>query len=380
MNNVNEDQPVVFETRWAMSYLRGPLTRKQIQQLVEKDADGDPNKIEEPCTAPLRPAPEPIAADIVEPTIDPRQLVPDSVEQFFMEPNERVLGEDRLIYRPALLGSGRLHFVKSTYDVDEWVEKTFLLTVFEDEIPDEIWEEADLVKGKLFFESEPVRDSRFADLPPELQKSRNYRSWNKELKEYLYRSQEMNVWKCEELDQYSEPNQTLGDFKVQLEQRASEKRDDEVETLRKKYENKFATLRDQIRRAGDRVEVEKEQYQQSRLSSVLSVGSTLMGALLGRKISRKASTSVRSYSRASKEKSDIDRAKDNLDAKQDELEKLSREFDEAVNELQDKLAVENLEFVELTVTPRKSDISVKDFGVCWLPFRVSTSGIAEAIY
>jgi hypothetical protein len=34
MNNVHEDKPVVFQTRWAMSYLRGPLTREQIQTLV----------------------------------------------------------------------------------------------------------------------------------------------------------------------------------------------------------------------------------------------------------------------------------------------------------------------------------------------------------
>src|SRR5690606_17255359 len=30
MNNVHEDEPVVFHTRWALSFLRGPLTREQI--------------------------------------------------------------------------------------------------------------------------------------------------------------------------------------------------------------------------------------------------------------------------------------------------------------------------------------------------------------
>ena len=34
MNNVHEDKPVVFQTRWALSYLRGPLTREQIQALM----------------------------------------------------------------------------------------------------------------------------------------------------------------------------------------------------------------------------------------------------------------------------------------------------------------------------------------------------------
>ena len=34
MNNVHEDGPVVLESRWAMSYLRGPLTRDQIKVLM----------------------------------------------------------------------------------------------------------------------------------------------------------------------------------------------------------------------------------------------------------------------------------------------------------------------------------------------------------
>ncbi|HYY54128.1 MAG TPA: hypothetical protein VFA01_02005 [Candidatus Dormibacteraeota bacterium] len=35
MNNVHEDAPGVLESRWSMSYLRGPLTREQIKRLME---------------------------------------------------------------------------------------------------------------------------------------------------------------------------------------------------------------------------------------------------------------------------------------------------------------------------------------------------------
>lgn len=35
MNNVHEDKPVVFHTRWAMSYLAGPLSRGKIKQLMD---------------------------------------------------------------------------------------------------------------------------------------------------------------------------------------------------------------------------------------------------------------------------------------------------------------------------------------------------------
>jgi hypothetical protein len=35
LNNVHEDGAEIFETRWDMSYLRGPLTRTQIKTLME---------------------------------------------------------------------------------------------------------------------------------------------------------------------------------------------------------------------------------------------------------------------------------------------------------------------------------------------------------
>jgi len=34
LHNVHSDSPVLFQTRWAMSYLRGHLTRKQVRQLT----------------------------------------------------------------------------------------------------------------------------------------------------------------------------------------------------------------------------------------------------------------------------------------------------------------------------------------------------------
>ena len=157
-------------------------------------------------------------------------------------------------------------------------------------------------------------------------------------------------------------------------------RDEETEDLRKKYSKKFQTLRSKIRRAEDKIEVEEEQYKQSRMSSYLSAGTTLLGALMGRRSVRSAGTSARSFGRAGKEKSDIGRAKDNLEELQEAFEDLEREFNDEVESLEDKLTVEELEFTDHKITPRKSDISVEEFGICWLPWRVDASGIAEPIY
>src|SRR5262245_26271167 len=50
MNNVHDDAPVVFESRWAMSYLCGPLTKNQIKTLM------DPVRSKHPSAATAAPA------------------------------------------------------------------------------------------------------------------------------------------------------------------------------------------------------------------------------------------------------------------------------------------------------------------------------------
>lgn len=384
MNNVHEDHPVVFETRWAMSYLRGPLTRDQLQTITESDPNYDAAAVE--SAAQVRPGAA--AAEAAKPVVaqvDQQDLVPSDIDQFFVAANARVGDGQRLVYRPMLIGEGRLHYVRAGYKVDKWMERRFLASVSGGELPDEIWDDADPLVEALEMDRRPEEDAEFAELPTDLQKAKNYKTWQKELKEFLYRKQNMTIYKCTELKKYSEPGEELGDFKVRMEQAVSEKRDEAKEKLTKKYASKFSTLRDRIRRAEDKVEVQEEQYKQARVSGMLSVGTTLMGALFGRKTlsvtnARRAGTSMRAFGRSGKEKSDIERAKDSLEDVVVKYEELEEQFEQDVDDLSEKLSVDNMEFEELSLPPRKSDISIEDFGVCWMPFVVDSSGIADPAY
>ncbi len=385
MNNVHDDQPTVFETRWAMSYLRGPLTRNQIERLVESDPSYDRDAVAASLTAGnvTRPSAEPV--EKMEPQINQTQLVPADVDQLFVEPKRRINPGERLVYRPALMARGQLHYVRSTWKTDKWVEKTFLAQITGNQTPDEVWEESEEVLENLDFYHEPDDEAEFAKLPADMQKVKNYKRWEKEFKEYMYKDLPIILQKCSSLKMFSQAGETPGDFRVRLEQEASERRDEETEKLRKRYASKFTTLRDRIRRAEDKVEKEEEEYKASRMNSMLSVGTTLMGALLGRKTlsvtnARRAQSSMRSFGRSSKQKSDIGRAQENLEELHIKYEDLEAEFNEAVERLEEKLSVENLEFEELTLAPRKSDLSVEQFAVVWLPWEVDESGIAEPVY
>jgi len=386
MNNVHENQPVVFETRWAMSYLRGPLTRKQIQKLVgdRPVAAESTTKDRSPLATARRQASQADDSVAQPMKVDPRKLIHSDIDQRFAEVHGPV-GTARFVYRPAMLATGRLHFVRASYKVDEWTERTFMVNIRGSEVADDIWDQADPVEGDLDLDHEPVSNAEFAEVPKEMQKERVWSSWEKEFKDFLYREQNMEVFKCRELKTFSKPFETRGDFRVRLEQLASEQRDTAVEKLRKKYASKFETLRSRLRRAEERVEKERDEYQEKKLNSVLSVGTSILGAILGRKTvsatnARRASSGVRSISRAGKERGDISRAQDNLADLKVDWEDMEEKFNRDVEDVEDKLNVDDLELEPLIIRPRKGDLDVQKFMIVWLPYRVDSSGIAEPAF
>ncbi len=383
MNNVYEDQPVVFETRWAMSYLRGPLTRTQIQQLVQSTGGAPPSSATASNgTTAIQAEATPVS---LTPAIDGQQSIPKEVTQVFAAMTTRAGANDRLVYRPALLGVSRLFYSKATCNVDTWLPRNFFVEAQGENFPDDSWTSARPLDPLPEFLNDPEPNAQYSAVPAAMQKSKQYSDWEKQLKDFLYRDQELVIWQCTELKNYSQPGESEGDFRVRLEQVASEKRDLEVEKLRKKYAPKFQLLEDRLKRASEKIEREKDQYKQKRLDSILNFGSTILSAVLGRKrISAtsvsKASTSMRSFGKAQSEKDDIGRAEDSMESLNERTTDLQSEFDAEVSGLADKLNVADLKFEEIRIRPRKSDINVQKFGVVWLPCLVDATGIARPAF
>ena len=387
MNNVHEDQPILLETRWAMSYLRGPLTRSQLQTLIA------PNKSSDPSVTPKNAAStKPILLPENSPDTDftvqvhTPHMLPSEIEQRFVRPCRPVTQSQRLVYRPALFATGRLHYVRVSFHVDSWFKKSFLLPVANVDLSSkELWHTAQAAPTDLGFELDAVHNANFSATPADMQSFKKHQRWQKEFVNYLYREKKLTLYQCKSLKASSTPEETLGDFKVRLEQLASEKRDQQVEVLRNRYAPKYATLRQRIRRAETRIDKEKDQYKSKALDSILSFGGSVMSALLGRKTVsttnvRRVSTSMRSFGKAASERGDVGRAKEQLQDLHTRYEELELSFNEALKKIEQKQNVEQLEINEVMLSPRKSDISLTDYFIAWLPWQVDTTGIGEPLF
>lgn len=378
MNNVHEDEPVLFHTRWAMSYLRGPLTRVQIQDLME-ERKGEPVQISEAGTAPVS-APRPAKAPK---TTEARPVVPPDVPQFFVPAIADTPPGARLVYRPGLLGTADLHFANAKASVDVW-KKVSCQTLLGSRDSGNVWSKAGLLpEGEPNLDTEPAEGAGFGTLPAAASRSKSYTTWEKAFKTHLYQNHTLTLWTCKPLKLTSTPDESEAEFRVRVREAAREHRDTNVEKLRKRYGPKLARLQDQIKRAEERVSREASQYSQQKMQTAISLGATVLGAMFGRKLGSvgtvgRATTTARGVGRTAREKEDIARAQQRLKDLHQKLADLQEEFEDATEDLKVESDPEQVEIKEVAVRPRKSDISVNRVALVWLPFSVGEDGMAVA--
>jgi DNA helicase HerA-like ATPase len=378
MNNVHDDEAVVFETRWALSYLRGPLTRGQITRLMAE------RKRAAPPPAQTRTVPAVPAAPETAPAAESaRPVVPPKIEEHFLPVARGSGGEGRLVYRPAALGVATLHYTRAGTEIDVWRSVALLAPLAGDEALRMPWEGAALLEaGAPDLDDEPAQPAEFASLPSAAARPASYTRWSKMLRTHLYRSCPLVVWRSADPRAISRPGESEGEFRAQLRQLLREKRDLELEKLRKRYAPKLARLQQRIEGAEQRVERERSQYRQQKLHTAVSIGATVLGALFGRKLASvgtvgRATTAARGASRAARERGDVARAQENVEALQLQLQELEAEFAERLEAVREKLDDSGLCCEELPIRPRKSDLTVERVVLVWTPWRVAGDGIAE---
>jgi hypothetical protein len=379
MHNVHEDEPVLFQTRWVLSYLRGPLTRDQIQTLMAPRKKEEIQEVaKEAPVQPFQAAQAQVAQKILGAE---RAVLPPSIQEYFLPGKGSLSASERLVYRPMVAGTSRLHFVSKIDNVDKW-ETVSLLAPLTQDVKDIAWEEATAYETEISLQKEGLPQGQFSQLPNAAALPASYTSWKTSLGRYLYQNRVMKLWKSPDLKETSLPEESEGDFRARLMHLAREKRDLGMEKLRQRYAPKLARLQDRLRRAEMRVEREKSQYGQQKMQTAISMGATLLGAVFGRKVTStgnvgRATTTFRGVGRAAREKEDIGRAMQEVKIVQEKLYQMEEEFQEEMDKTKDAYSPEDLELEEIVVRPRKSDIFVSPISLVWSPWLVGMDGIAE---
>jgi hypothetical protein len=377
MRNVHEDQPVIFKTRWALSYLRGPITTPEIQTLMapQKTSAAHSTSALSVSTATAGAAATPAAP------AGTRPVMTGEVAEWFLRPNNAGV----ITYKAQILGLTKAHFVDAKNAIDLWSEAAYLAPTSDDG-KEALWGEAKIVNdAKSSLESNPKSGAAFTPMPGALQRAASYQEFAKSLQEHLYQNVKLQVFVCDAMKACSQPGEAEGAFRARLGHNLRETRDASVLRLRQQYAPKLAALQDQIRRAAERVDREKSQLTQQKMQTVISVGATVLGALFGRKLASatnlgRAASTVSKAGRIGRESDDVSRAEDSAEGLQQRLKDLQAECEQAIAKLGDSLDANSVVVRTVEMAPRKADIAIGKVGLAWCPWVTGADGFPAAAF
>jgi hypothetical protein len=416
LHNVHANQPVLFQTRWAMNFLAGPLTRAQIPALNRLHPDSDspapaPVKreaatsqpdfgklqpvsfsvpIDEPETPESVPAPAPTAASQAAnlPGSRARPHVPTSVDEFFLPvtyaiteawraygqnppPDSRIEG---FLYRPTLLAAAHVRFLDRRYGVDTEIPRLFLI----DEVDSRgslRWENAPYQgPGLDKLERDPSPQARYEALPTPLTDTRLLTSLRRDFSDWLYRTTSVSVRANQVLKVYAGPDVSVADFRTACSDTARENRDAETAKRTAAIDRKIRTLQDRLAREERELSQDQVKYEQRKIEergNLLELGASVFG--LGRK---KSLTTQLTKSRLTQQaKADIEESVDTITRYKNELARLQAERETLIEEIHEGWSSVINQITEISLTPTKSNIFIDHFGIAWKPsYLVLASG------
>ncbi|HEX7127268.1 MAG TPA: DUF87 domain-containing protein [Thermodesulfobacteriota bacterium] len=361
LHNVHDDEPTVFETRWVMSYLRGPLARPEIRRLMEGRRETAPAATGAAAASPPGP-----------PGGGARPVLPPEIPQLFAPIRGARTPGTAVTYRPVLLGTARVRFVDARAGVDVTRPVVYAAPLGEGALAGD-WERAEpLDAAEEDLASAPEEPALFVELPAAAAQPKAYDARRKAFAAWLHRTQVLPLHRHAASGIVSNPGEAEREFRIRLAQEARERRDAAVEALRKRYASRIEALEERIRRADQAVARETEQAQQEKVQAAISIGMTLLGSFLGRKrvssgtIGR-AGTAARGVGRSMRQAGDVRRAEASAAALRQDLAELEAEFEREAQALERRFDAASAPIETVSLEPARGNVEVRAVGLGWVP-------------
>ncbi len=361
LHNVHEDEAVVFNTRWVMSYLAGPLTRDHIRTLMakaKKKVVAAAMAMTKPKRKGRRNAP----------------ALPPAVEQYFLPATT-----SDIVYYPRLVGAGNVVFSSARYKIED--EHSVLHAVEFEEGPVEVdWDNGEALDVAVSdLEDEGKEGASYADCPAAAAHARAYSRWGKDYKRWLRQNVTVRLFRSKRFRLTSGPGETEGDFRARLQDAASEKRDLAIAKIRKRYATKVTTLENRLMRAEQAIAVQSEQSSKRKLDTAISFGTAILGAVLGRKklsssTATKMGSAIKTAGSARKEAADVKRAKQTAEKVRLDIAALNKALEKEVSDLDTSFDAQAEDLDEIVVRARSTDIYLSVTGLLWLPYTADETG------
>ena len=296
--------PLLFECRWAMSYLKGPLSLAEISRLNREHISA-PDKMEDTIDSDFETQTE-------YSTVPP--LIAAGIGQRFVP---APLPGERLKLKPSLVGFAGVRIVKQARGIDRHEQVCLKLplprsreAVFWDQA-----EELDIRMQDLALQCDG--DAEYAPLPGYVLGMKNLSPEARAFSDHLYHTCNHPVYQVKSLDAFSEPDEGEQQFRQRVNTLLAETLEEKKQQIQEAYLKKRRTLETRLEKARSKLEKEQQDVYTRGVDTAMSIGTAVIGALFGRKLlstssANRAARGVRSAGRLAKEKGDVERAGDEI--------------------------------------------------------------------
>ncbi|MBD3808103.1 MAG: hypothetical protein IE880_05230, partial [Epsilonproteobacteria bacterium] len=338
LKSIHLDDVKLFGTRWTISYLKGPLKKDEIITLSAGKKSNSP-------------ALKTLSTTSIKGAISP---IDSSISQYFET------GANSFV--PTIGLKGTILFFNQSKGINE--TKDIILSVPLDTADSHIDISRIVVDNTDFsrFQTISPANSSFEEIPDFVRKDKNLKNAQNELIDYIYQTQNIELFVCKSLKLESSVNESRADFAIKVNDAIRAKKDEQIEKLTNELKKKQESINNKIETLNYQLDKEKSES----MASWLNAGVAVIGALLGGGSNISKAGKVLSHGgKVIRDNNDTNRIEDKIEDLDDDLKLLNENFESRVDELDSLFKVENYPIETLLVKPKKSDINISVIALVW---------------
>lgn len=417
LHNIHAKQPELFQTRWTMNFLAGPLTRTQIPEL-NKLANADTSTL---LGASAAPQTQPklastfsslFSTDTQSPTTDHRPpttairqssaisgqpaitnrkseisasqtkpSLPAGIKEYFLPQNyslpeaykaaqKTMPGEamiESVVYRPTLIASAQVRVIDRKLSVESELVRTALVATLEKRGSIR-WD--DFAYGGTLdnVETSPVPSARFGTLDAPLNDAKLMTALQKDFADWVMRNSSVKARANTTLKVFAGPDVSKAEFMRACADAASDARDKEIAKQTGQFERQLKTLQDKLAREERELREDEAELSHRKMEEAGTHLENITGLFGGKRGVRKLSSSLTKRRQTEQAKADVEESVDAISLYKQQIAELEKRREELVAEINRKWGDVVNDITEIAVNPKKTDVFVNLFGVAWMPY------------
>ncbi|MCT7580590.1 ATP-binding protein [Aliarcobacter butzleri] len=356
LKNINEDGIKIFETRWALSYLKGPISKDGIKKLMseKKKQNISTLKIENENQTTQINIEKGIPKPIITSNLTEKYLYSSQNSAYYLQ--------------PYLICSCDVHYIDAPKNID-FEEKTSYKIYLDENMKNIDFEEKEEL-GNNSFEEKEKPNSFYYELPSFVQKEKDLKAIEKDFMDYIYRNSKLTLYKNEFLKITSKQTESLNDFKIRLQDRLNEKIDLEVEKLKVKFVKENDSIETKLSKLYEKLQKEEIQATSTTTDTIISIGTSLLGAFFGNSVINKTNigkvaTSAKGASKVLKERNDVKQVENEILELQQQKKALKTLLENEIEKINLANQSSNFPIEEIFIKPKRSDIYNTKLALLW---------------